>query len=194
MFKIAVFVSGGGSNFQTIIDNVKSGKLNCEIAVALGDRECFALERARKNAIDSYVVDRKSNCFCKEIDKILLDKNIDLIVLAGFLSILDGEFVEKWKDKIINIHPSLLPKYGGKGMYGLNVHKKVLENCEKISGCTVHFVNGKIDGGKILKQSIVEVKKGDTPEELQKRVLEQEHIILSQVIKELINNRLIDSK
>ena len=112
-----------------------------------------------------------------------------MIVLAGFLSILDGEILEKYKNKIINIHPSLLPKYGGVGMHGMNVHKAVFENGDKESGCTVHYVTGTVDGGKIIAQARVDISAAQSPEEIQKLVLEHEWKLLPAVVKELINKR-----
>lgn len=187
MPKIAVLISGGGSNLQSIIDAIQSKELNCEISIVIADREASGLERAKKHGIKNILVDRK--IYKKDLTKEIfshIDKDTDLIVLAGYLSIVDGEIIKEWSNKIINIHPSLLPKFGGKGMYGLNVHKAVLEAKERQSGCTVHYVNAGIDTGATIKQVFVPVFLSDTPEELQKRVLEQEHKILVQVIKELL--------
>lgn len=186
MFKIAVLLSGGGSNLQTIIDAVESGNLNCKIDVVIADREANGLERAKKHGIKSILVDRKQykTDLTKEIFK-NIDKDTDLIVLAGYLSILDGEITKEWHNKIINIHPSLLPKFGGKGMYGMNVHKAVVEAKEKESGCTVHYVNAGIDTGTTIKQSRVPVLAEDNPEDVQKRVLVEEHKLLVEVIGDL---------
>lgn len=187
MSKIAVILSGSGSNFQSIIDAVEAKELNCEISIAIADREAYGLERAEKHGIKNVLVDRK--IFKKELTKEIfkyIDKDIDLIVLAGFLSILDGEITKEWQNKIINIHPALLPKFGGKGMYGMNVHRAVIETGEKESGCTVHYVNAGIDTGATIRQAVVPVLSTDTPELLQKRVLNEEHKILVEVIKELI--------
>ena len=135
MFKIGVLVSGGGSNLQSIIDKSKSGELQCNVEVVIGDRECYGVERAKEAGIDRHVLDRKilKKELCKEIDKIITEKGVELVVLAGFLSIIDEEFVNKWKGKIINIHPSLLPKFGGPGMYGIKVHEAVLKAGEQES-------------------------------------------------------------
>lgn len=187
MFKIAVLLSGGGSNLQTIIDAVESGYLNCKIDIVISDREAFGLERAKKHGIKTLLVDRKnhkSNLTEEIFSNISTDT--DLIVLAGYLSILDGEVTKLWPNKLINIHPSLLPKFGGKGMYGMNVHKAVVEAKETESGCTVHYVNAGIDTGATIKQAKVKVFPSDTPEDVQKRVLEEEHKLLVEVIKELI--------
>lgn len=191
MFKIAVLVSGGGTNLQSIIDKVKNNELNCKIEVVIGDRKCYGVTRAVEAGIQGYILDRKilKEKLCKTIDKIVSEKNVDLIVLAGFLSIIDKDFVEKWKGKIINIHPSLLPKFGGPGMYGIRVHEAVIGAGEKVSGCTVHFVDAGVDSGEIIKQIRVPVLEGDTPEALQKRVLVQEHELLPQSIKIIMESR-----
>lgn len=191
MFKIAVMVSGGGSNLQSIIDKSKSGELNCEIACVIGDRPCYGVERAAEQGIESCVIDRKvyKKELCKEIDKVLSTKGVELIVLAGFLSIIDEEFVNKWKGRIINIHPSLLPKFGGPGMYGIKVHEAVLAAGEKESGCTVHYVDTGVDSGEIILQVKVPVLEGDTPEVLQKRVLVEEHKLLPNSIAKIISER-----
>jgi phosphoribosylglycinamide formyltransferase-1 len=190
MFKIAVLVSGGGSNLQSIIDGIENGMLNCEIEYVISDRPCYGTERAEKHGIKTITLDRKElkENLSKKIDE-LLDGKVDLIVLAGFLSILNSQFTEKWAKKIINIHPSLLPKYGGAGMYGIKIHRAVVANSEKKSGCTVHFVDSGIDSGEIIFQNEVDVLPDDTPETLQKRVLEQEHVLLPKAIKFLIDNK-----
>lgn len=191
MFKIGVLVSGGGSNLQSIIDKSQSGELQCKVEVIIGDRECYGVERAKKAGIDGYILDRKvlKKELCRAIDKIVTEKDVDLIVLAGFLSIIDEEFVNKWKEKIINIHPSLLPKFGGPGMYGIKVHEAVLNAGEKESGCTVHYVDIGVDSGEIIAQKKVAVLEGDTPEVLQKRVLVEEHKLLPESIAKIILKR-----
>lgn len=191
MFKIGVLVSGGGSNLQSIIDKSKSGELQCKVEVVIGDRECYGVERAKEAGIDGYTLDRKvlKKELCREIDKIVSKKEVDLIVLAGFLSIIDEEFVNKWKGRIINIHPSLLPKFGGPGMYGIRVHEAVLKAGEQESGCTVHYVDTGVDSGEIIAQKRVKVLEGDTPEILQKRVLVEEHKLLPESIAKIISER-----
>ncbi|AVQ32095.1 MAG: phosphoribosylglycinamide formyltransferase [Fusobacterium varium] len=191
MFKIAVLVSGGGSNLQSIIEKSKSGELACEVACVIGDRECYGVERAAEQGITSCVLDRKvfKKELCREIDRVVSEKEVDLIVLAGFLSIIDEEFVEKWKGKIINIHPSLLPKFGGPGMYGIKVHEAVLAAGEKESGCTVHYVDNGVDSGEIIFQVKVPVMEGDTAEILQKRILVEEHKLLPKSISKIISER-----
>lgn len=191
MFKIGVLVSGGGSNLQSIIDKSKSGELQCKVEVVIGDRECYGVERAKEAGIDGYTLDRKvlKKELCREIDKIVSERGIDLIVLAGFLSIIDEEFVNKWKGRIINIHPSLLPKFGGPGMYGIRVHEAVLKAGEQESGCTVHYVDTGVDSGEIIAQKRVKVLEGDTSEILQKRVLVEEHKLLPESIAKIISER-----
>lgn len=191
MFKIGVLVSGGGSNLQSIIDKSQSGELQCKVEVVIGDRECYGVERAKEAGIDGYTLDRKvlKKELCREIDKIVSERGIDLIVLAGFLSIIDEEFVNKWKGRIINIHPSLLPKFGGPGMYGIRVHEAVLKSGEQESGCTVHYIDTGVDSGEIIAQKRVKVLEGDTPEILQKRVLVEEHKLLPESIAKIISER-----
>ena len=188
--RIAVFISGSGSNLQSIIDNIENGNLNCEISYVIADRECFGLERAEKHGIKSIMLDKKlfENKLSDEISAILENgiEKTDYIVLAGYLSILSESFINKWTRKIINIHPSLLPKFGGKGMYGMNVHRAVIEAKETESGCTIHFVDTGVDTGEIILQIKVPVLSDDTPEILQKRVLEKEHILLIEGIKKLL--------
>ena len=188
--RIAVLVSGGGSNLQSIIDNIEQGNLNCEISYVIADRECYGLERAEKHGIKNVLLDRKvlKEKLSDEISNVLKndDEKTDYIVLAGYLSILSPEFIKKWSRKIINIHPSLLPKFGGKGMYGMNVHRAVIEAKETESGCTIHFVDTGVDTGEIILQIKVPVLTDDTPEVLQKRVLEKEHVLLIEGIKKLL--------
>lgn len=195
MFKIAVLVSGGGTNLQEIIDNIENKRLNCKIEYIIADRDCYSLERGRKYNIKSVLLDKKEygNKLSNEINKVLKNK-VDLIVLAGYLSIIDKDFISDWNNKIINIHPSLLPKYGGKGMYGMKVHEAVIANKEKKSGCTVHFVDVDIDTGKILLQRKVDVSNNETPESLQKKVLKEEHQLLIEAIEKVISDSVISNK
>lgn len=199
MFKIAVLVSGGGTDFQSIIDAVESGYIkNCSIEMMISSSEkAYAIERAKKHNIATYVVTKKE-FGDKQCDKILelTEGKVDLIVLAGFLSILNGELLKRFSNKIINIHPSLIPAFCGPGMYGMKVHEKAIEKGVKFSGCTVHFVNDEVDGGAIIDQEIVPVKYEDSPEDLQKRILEKEHILLPRVVKLLSEGKikLVDNK
>lgn len=182
--KIAIFVSGNGTNLQNIIDEVESGYLqNVEISMVMTDRDCYAIERSLDKDIRTYVLDRKT--FSEDAEHNLIDEEIDLIVLAGFLTILSPEFTAKWGNKMINIHPSLLPKFGGKGMYGAKVHQAVLEAGEKISGATVHYVTAGVDEGEIITQGSFEIEEGDQVADLQRKVAEVEKIILIEAIKKI---------
>lgn len=185
MFKIVVLASGGGSNLQAVIDAMQDDLPIC-IELVITDRDCYALTRANNAGIKSYLVDRKLEKanLCNAIDK-LIPVDCDLIVLAGFLSILSKDFTTKWAKKIINIHPSLLPRHGGAGMWGMHVHNAVIAAGDKISGCSVHYVSEEIDGGEVLKQMQVELLPTDSAEDVQKKVLELEHKILPAVIREL---------
>jgi len=179
MFKIIVLVSGSGTNMLQLIKN--NIKIDCIIA----DRECKAKNIADEYKIDFVLLNRDKE-ISKNLLKIFEKRKPGLIVLAGFLSILDGEILEKYKNKIINIHPSLLPKYGGNGMYGLKVHQAVFENGDKESGCTVHYVTSNVDAGEIIAQDKVDISMAKSPEEIQKIVLEREWKLLPRVVKELI--------
>ncbi|EDS77575.1 phosphoribosylglycinamide formyltransferase [Clostridium botulinum C str. Eklund] len=184
MLKIAVLISGGGSNLQSIIDNIESKKLNCSIECVISDKEgAFGIERAKEHNIKTFVFDRKiyKNTVSQKILEVLEEK-VDLIVLAGYLSIIKGDILKKFKNKIINIHPSLIPSFCGKGMYGIKVHEKALEYGVKVTGCTVHFVDEGTDTGSIIIQKTVNVENDDTPEILQKRVLVEEHKALPEAI------------
>ena len=189
--KIAVLVSGGGTNLQAIIDATKSGIItDGEISVVIASNDkAYALERAKQNAIPGVVVAKKGvsqEDFEAGIIKVLDEYNIDLIVLAGFMCILSENFTKKYPEKIINVHPSLIPSFCGKGFYGLYVHEAALEYGVKVTGATVHFVNEIPDGGRIIAQKAVAIEEGDTPEVLQKRVMEQaEWIILPQAVQKI---------
>ncbi len=198
--KIAVLVSGGGTNLQALIDAQKSGKLNSgEIVLVISGTEgAYALTRAEKAGIHAETVAYKECSsqqeFEEKILKLLDEAGIDLIIMAGFLNILTADFTRRYPDRIINIHPSLIPSFCGKGFYGLKVHEAALAYGVKVTGATVHFVNEIPDGGRILMQKAVAVEDGDTPEVLQKRVMEQaEWIILpaaaQKVCSEIINER-----
>ena len=177
MLNIAVFVSGGGTNFQALIDAQSRGELqNGKITFVLASNSgAYALKRAEKAGIESAVVSRKEydskEAYDVAVLKELENRNIDLIVLAGFLSILGSELVEKYRNKIINIHPSLIPLFCGDGFYGLKVHEAVLASGMKVTGATAHFVNEITDGGAIILQKAVPIEQGDTPEILQYRVM-----------------------
>ncbi len=197
MLKIGVLVSGGGTNLQAIIDAVESGKItNAEIVtVVASNTKAYAIERAKKYNIPSIVISRKAFASQEEHDTVLCEhmKNcgVDLIVMAGYLSIVGEMLIKEFHNRIINIHPSLIPSFCGQGFYGLRVHEAALERGVKVTGATVHIVNEICDGGPILLQKAVEVKDGDTAEVLQKRVMEQaEWTILPQAIDMIANNKI----
>lgn len=185
--RIAVFVSGGGTNLQALIDAQASGVLTSgRIALVVSSRaDAYALTRAEKAGIAHVVVSRKQyssqDAFTDALLQVLADAQIDMIVLAGYMSILEKRFTDAWAGRIINIHPSLIPSFCGEGFYGLRVHEAALARGVKVTGATVHFVNEIPDGGRIIAQKAVDVHEGDTPEVLQKRVMEQaEWVILPQ--------------
>lgn len=185
--RIAVLVSGGGTNLQALIDAEKSGIIKSgTISLVVSNKaDAYALERARLAGIPSVTLLKRElgsqEAFEAALIKLLEDEYIDLIVLAGFMSILSESFTRRFKDRIINVHPSLIPSFCGKGFYGLHVHEAALSYGVKVTGATVHFVNEIPDGGRIIAQKAVEVLPGDSPETLQKRVMEQaEWIILPQ--------------
>jgi phosphoribosylglycinamide formyltransferase-1 len=180
---LAVFVSGGGTNLQAIIDAVNYGEIpNSKIELIIADRNCYAIERASTNNIKHFVFNRKEKN-SDDIVSLLQEHKISHIVLAGYLSILDKTICQVWENRIINIHPSLLPKYGGKGMYGERVHKAVIENKEMVSGATVHFVTEGIDDGGIILQKEIAVEVNETASSLQQKVLKIEHEILIESLK-----------
>lgn len=180
--RIAVFVSGGGTNLQAIIDQYEKGNLpHCELALVVSSQPgAYALERAKKHGIPSVVVSKKIHHenFENAIIAELSSHQIDLIVLAGFMSILSEAFTERYANRIINVHPSLIPSFCGKGFYGLKVHEAALNYGVKVTGATVHYVNAIPDGGKIIMQKAVYIKDDDTPETLQRRVMEEAEWIL----------------
>ena len=185
MFKVAVLISGNGTDLQSILDGVQSGYLNIDICAVISDKkDAYGLTRAKEREIPTYAVDRKNKAESVS-DQILeiIEGKADLVVLAGFLSILSEKFVSKFENRIINIHPSLIPSFCGNGMYGMNVHRKAIEYGVKVSGCTVHFVDKGTDTGPIILQKVVPVFFEDTPEILQKRILEKEHQALPEAIK-----------
>ena len=193
-------MSGGGTNLQALIDSekngvLKSGKIKLVVSSQPG---AYALERAAKAGIPSVVVNKKaagtSEAFEAQLERNLKEYDIDLIILAGFLSILSGDFTAKYQDRILNVHPSLIPSFCGKGMYGLKVHEAALEKGVKVTGATVHFVNRVPDGGKILLQKAVEVQDGDTPEILQRRVMEQAEWVLLPRAAELVSRTIQEEK
>lgn len=194
--KIAVFVSGGGTNLQALID--AQGKIitSGEIAVVISSKSgVYALERAAKANIPTAVVERKACASQDEFEQgiisVLDQFKVDFIILAGFMSILSESFTKKYSDRIINVHPSLIPSFCGKGFYGLRVHEAALEYGVKVTGATVHFVNEIPDGGKIILQKAVEIKEGDTPEILQKRVMEEAEWKLLPMAAEIVAAKIV---
>ena len=190
--RIAVFVSGGGTNLQALLDAQQSGILHSGriVLVVSSNPKAFALQRAAKAGVPGVVLEKAAfsgqPAWEEAILKLLKEQQIDLIVLAGFMSILSADFVAHYPERILNVHPSLIPAFCGKGYYGLRVHKEVLAYGAKITGATVHFVNEIPDGGKILLQKAVEILPGDTPETLQRRVMEQaEWILLPQATEQV---------
>lgn len=181
---------GNGSTLQAIIDNIKNNNLEAKINLVVSDnKDAYALERAKKENIPTYIIKGNDK---EEIDielaEVLKEYPVDLIVLAGYLKMIGTRLIDEYT--IINTHPSLLPKYGGKGMYGMNVHRAVIDAKEKISGPTVHFVNSRYDEGNIISQTKVTIEETDTPESLAKKVQDVEKIQLVNVIKDFINNKI----
>ena len=189
MLKVAVLVSGGGSNLQSILDY---GQDTFKVEMVIGSKEgIYGLERAENAGIPTYVVSRKE--YGNETSNKILELTkgkVDLIVLAGYLSILDGEILKAFKDRIINIHPSLIPSFCGDKMYGMHVHNAVRASGVRFTGCTVHFVNEEVDGGAIILQEAVSVYFEDTAEDIQKRVLVEEHKLLPKAIDLLSRGKI----
>ena len=194
MLKVGVLVSGGGTNLQAILDAIDSGKItNAKVEVVISNNPgAYALERARNHGIEAVCISPKSfenraafnEAFLKKTD----EYNLDLIVLAGFLVTIPEEMIRKYRNKIINIHPSLIPSFCGVGYYGLKVHEAALARGVKVTGATVHYVDEGVDSGPILLQKAVEVQPGDTPQVLQRRVMEQaEWIILPEAVNKIAN-------
>ena len=185
MKNIVVLASGSGTNLERILECIQNGEVpNAKVSMVVADRDCYALVRAEKHQIPHHLIKRGKD-FCENLQKIL-PKDTDLIVLAGFLSIITEDFAKKYAGKIINIHPSLLPKFGGKGMWGMYVHTAVIDAREKESGATVHFVTAGIDEGEIILQGKVAVSEGDTPEKLAEKVHEVEYEIFPKAIKKVL--------
>ena len=193
---ISVLVSGGGTNLQALIDAQKSGIIKSgEISLVISNNPgAYALERAKNAGIKTAVCNKKElgEAFESKLIELLEENKTDIIVLAGFMCILSENFTTKYADRIINVHPSLIPSFCGKGFYGLRVHEEALKYGVKVTGATVHFVNEIPDGGKIIMQKAVEIKEGDTPEILQKRVMEEAEwkilpLSLEKVCSEIIN-------
>lgn len=198
MLRIAVLISGGGSNLESIMNSIDSGFLNqVEIVKVISDRDAKGIEKAINKGYETLILDReKFGTFLS--DRILeeLKGRVDILVLAGYLSIISGNLIDEFENRIINIHPSLIPSFCGPGMYGMKVHQAAIKKGVKYSGCTVHFVNNEVDAGAIIKQKIVDVSFDDTPITLQQKILKEEHKVLPEVLKLLSENKikLIDNK
>ncbi len=194
--KIAVMISGGGTNLQSLIDEIHHKNVGGEIVLVVSNKEdVYGLTRAKNNKINSRIIHKKQYESALEYEEALmnvLDKEkVDLIVLAGYLAFIPVKIIKKYENRIINIHPSLIPSFCGKGFYGKKVHEEVINRGVKITGATVHFVNEEMDGGPIIIQKTVEVDSSDTVESLQKKVLKIEHEILPLAVKLFIDNRLL---
>jgi phosphoribosylglycinamide formyltransferase-1 len=200
MINIAVLVSGGGTNLQSLLDNEAEGKIphgSIQLVLSSNDH-AYALQRAEKYGKATAVVRRKDYERQEDFDEAVIETlrkhEIDMIILAGYLSILGPSVIHAWQDRIINIHPSLIPSFCGKGFYGLKVHEAALARGVKVTGATVHLVNEIPDGGKILLQKAVEVQAGDTPEILQRRVMEEAEWILLPKAAEMIAQKIDEEK
>jgi len=200
MLRIAVLASGSGTNLQSIIDACESGQIDGKVVLVVSNNEdAFALERGSKHGAEAVFIDHRGKPreeHEKEVAAEIDGHDIDLIVLAGYLRMLTSYFVSKYKNMIINIHPALLPRFGGKGMHGQKVHEAVLDSGDEESGCSVHLVTAEIDGGPVIGQMRVPVMPGDTPDTLQARVLEKEHILLPLVVQWFAEGRVrfVDGK
>jgi phosphoribosylglycinamide formyltransferase 1 len=190
IFKLAILVSGNGSNLQAIIDNIEKNKLPAEIAVVISNvKDAYGLKRAQKHGLEALFMDPKSyldrNSFEKDVVEKIQGKSANLVCLAGFMRVLGKYFIDAFPNRIINVHPSLLPAFPG-----LHVQKRALEHGARFSGATIHFVNEEVDGGPIILQATVPIYDEDDEDSLSKRILEQEHIIYSEAIRLIIENKL----
>lgn len=186
--KIGVLISGSGTNLQALIDNINSGEINGEISVVISNKkDAYGLTRAKNNGIDAIFIDKKDFIneeeFNRKIIEELKKRQVNLVVLAGYLKILSSEFISEFRNRIINIHPSLIPSFCGKGYYGEKVHKAVLDYGAKITGATVHFVDEEADTGPIIFQKPVRITENDTIDSLKEKVLEIEHVLLSEAVR-----------
>ncbi|MBR2546924.1 MAG: phosphoribosylglycinamide formyltransferase [Eubacterium sp.] len=189
--RIAVLVSGGGTNLQALIDAEHSGILTSGeiVLVCSSNPDAFALTRAKNNGIETHVIENEQDLISQ-----LESHNIDLIILAGFMTILSPEVIKRYPERIINVHPALIPSFCGKGFYGLKVHEKALEYGVKVTGATVHFVNEIPDGGKIIYQKAIDILDDDTPQSLQKRVMENCEWILLPKAAEKVSKEIVGSR
>lgn len=195
MINIAVFSSHNGSDMQALVDGCKKGTINGKVSVVVSNNSnSLVLERAKNEGIDHYCINNKLYPNPDELDNQILKKlsshNIELIFLAGYLKKIGEPILRQYKNRIFNIHPALLPKFGGKGMYGINVHKAVIESKEKFTGITIHRVNEEYDNGEIVAQTNIKVEEGDTPEILAIKILEREHIFLVEVVNQIVSGNI----
>ncbi|HAE42079.1 MAG TPA: phosphoribosylglycinamide formyltransferase [Clostridiales bacterium] len=192
--RIAVLISGSGSNLQSIIDKIEKKEIYGELVLVVSNkRNAYGLERAKKHNIESLMIDSQligKDDYNRQILEAVIEKNVELVILAGYLKILDKKFIEAYRNRIINIHPSLIPSFCGKGYYGLKVHQSAVDYGVKISGATVHFVDEEADNGPIILQESVAVDFDDTPETLQSKVLAIEHELLPEAIKLYCDGKL----
>lgn len=195
MLRIAVLISGSGTNLQALIDSIETGQVHGEISVVISNKkDALGLKRAEKHEIKTYVIDRDTYPSQDQRNKLLLkglkDAQIDLVVLAGYLAIVPENVIDEYRNKIINIHPSLIPSFSGKGFYGEKIHKAAVDRGVKVTGATVHFVNEETDGGPIIMQETVNVEFNDSAEDVQKKVLAIEHKILPYAVGLFIEGKL----
>ena len=195
--RVGVLASGGGTNLQAIMDHCAAGRVNAQVVVVISDVQCGALERARNASIPAAHIDRRDKARFPDrqaFDRAVLERlrahNVELVCLAGYLRVMTPELVNAYSGRMMNIHPALLPSFGGKDMWGHHVHQAVLDSGCKVSGCTVHFVSLETDGGPIILQRAVPVEEGDTPETLAARILPHEHDLYSQAIQLFAEGRL----
>lgn len=196
MKRIGVLVSGGGSNLQAIIDSVEDGRLEAEIAVVISNKpDVFALERAARHGIPTVVINHREYSAVCEFTRAILSSlqnyRVDLVCMAGFLRILDRMITDAYPNRVLNIHPALLPAFGGKGMYGHHVHEAVIASGTKYSGATVHLVTPETDVGPIIRQGMVTISDTDTPESLAEKVLKIEHQIFPEAIKLVLEEQIV---
>lgn len=192
---IAFFASHGGSNFQSIVENIRGGFINANATLLItNNSDSYAIERAKLLGVDYIHISSAQfgspEEFHQSLLAILKEREIDLIVLAGYMRMIPLAIIKEFRNRIVNIHPALLPKFGGQGMYGMNVHTAVFEAKEKVSGATVHLVNEQYDEGRILKQKEVSLDSSDTPESIAQKVLAIEHILYSETIKEIAEGKI----
>lgn len=190
LYKLGILVSHRGTNFQSIIDACEAGSINAKVVVAISNNSrSIGLQRARVAGIPAFHLSARTHPETTELDaailEILLTRQVDLVITAGYMKKLGEKTLRQYQRKIINVHPSLLPKYGGKGMFGMKVHAAVLDSCDTETGITVHYVDGGYDSGEIISQVRLPIKPGDTPEFLAARILPQEHKLLVKTLKEL---------